>query len=91
MISGIRDNALALACLRHGLPTIHGRGIDQLPGGVATQFEDSLVRQLEIPELSRAFRGAMRGLQSEIRTVDEALADRLQAALTKMTEIPDQD
>src|SRR5580704_3493681 len=56
MISGIRDNALALACIRHGLPAVHGRGMGLLPNGVAAQFEGSLVRQLDIDELSRAFR-----------------------------------
>src|ERR1700676_5187663 len=37
MISGIRDNALALACIRHGLPAVHGRGVDLLPKEVAAQ------------------------------------------------------
>ena len=44
MISGIRDNALALACIRHSLPAVHGRGLGFLPSEVAAQFEDSLVR-----------------------------------------------
>jgi hypothetical protein len=26
MISGVRDHALTLACIRHGLPAVHGRG-----------------------------------------------------------------
>lgn len=84
MISGMRDNALALACIRHGLPADHGRGMDQLPKEVATQFEGSLVRQLDAAELSRCFRVAMDGLFSEIRCVDETLAGRLQAALALM-------
>src|ERR1700689_3830268 len=46
MISGIRDNALALACIRHGLPAVHGRGIDLLPTEVAAQFEGALVGQV---------------------------------------------
>jgi len=41
MIIEIRDNALALACLRLGLPTVHGRGMDQLPAAVAGKFEDA--------------------------------------------------
>ena len=86
MISGIRDNALALACLRHGLPAVHGRGMDLLPGAVAAQFEGSLVRQLDTAELSRAFRVAIDGLLSETRQVDEELAGRLQDALTSLTE-----
>ena len=82
MISGLRDNALALACLRHGLPAVHGRGMDQLPKEVAAPFEGSLVRRLDPAELSRCFRVAMEGLLSEIRCADQAFAERLQAALT---------
>ncbi len=88
MISGIRDNALALACIRHGLPAVQGGGMDRLPSGVAAQFEGSLVRQLDSAELSRAFRVVILGLLSEIRSVDEELAERLQGALTLLTEAP---
>jgi hypothetical protein len=86
MISGIRDNALALASIRHGLPAVHGRGFDRLPSGVTAQFEGSLVRQLDAAELLRAFRVAIDGLLSEIRSVDEELAGRLQGALMRLTE-----
>jgi hypothetical protein len=34
MINGIRDQAVSLACLRHGLPPDQGRGADDLPGNV---------------------------------------------------------
>jgi len=88
MISGIRDHALALACIRHGLPAVHGRGIDLLPGGVAAQFEGSLVRTLDTSELARAFRVAVYGLLSEIRSIDEDLAGRLQEALTSLVDAP---
>ncbi len=88
MISGVRDNALALACIRYGLPAVHGRGIDLLPSEVAAQFEGSLVRQLDNAELSRAFRVVIRGLLSEIRSMDEELAGRLHEALTHLTETP---
>src|SRR5258705_309489 len=53
MISGIRDNALALACIRHGLPAVYGRGVDLLPTEVVAQFEGALVRQLDPPGPSR--------------------------------------
>ena len=88
MVSGIRDNALALACIRHGLSAAHGRGLDLLPSGVAAQFEGSLVRQLDTAELSRAFQVVVHGLLSEIRCVDEELAGRLQEVLTRLIEIP---
>jgi len=88
MISGVRDHALALACLRHDLPAVHGRGMDLLPKGVTGPFEDSLVRQLEIVELSRAFRVAIECLTREIRSVDEVLAERLVEALSALTISP---
>lgn len=86
MISGVRDNALALACLRHGLSAVHGRGIDQLPSAVTAAFEGSLVRTLDVAELSRAFRVAVQGLLAEIRIADEPLAARLDKALTCLAE-----
>jgi hypothetical protein len=86
MISGIRDNALALACIRHGVSAVHGRGISSLPGEVAEQFEGSLVRQLDTAELLRAFRAVVRPLLNEIRCVDEELAGRLQGTLMHLTE-----
>ncbi len=88
MISGIRDNALALACIRHGLPAVHARGMDLLPGGVAAQFEGSFVRLLDTAELSRAFRVVIHGLLSEIRCVDEELAGRLHETLVRLIETP---
>lgn len=84
MISGVRDNALALACIRHGLPAVHGRGMDLLPRDVAAQFAGSLVRELDSTELSRAFGVVIHGLLNEIRCVDEELAERLRGALTSL-------
>jgi hypothetical protein len=86
MISGVRDHALALACLRHGLPTIHGRGFDLLPDEVAARFENSLVRQLDAAELSRAFRIVVSGLLNEIQAVDVELARRLEEPLRHLCE-----
>jgi hypothetical protein len=85
MISAVRDSALALASIRHGLPAVHGRGMDLLPSGIAAQFEGALVRQLDTAELWRAFRVAIQGLLSEIRSMDPELAHRLQGALTDLS------
>jgi hypothetical protein len=82
MVSGVRDHALALACLRHGLSTIYGRGFAQLPSAVAAPFEDALVAKLDVAELSRAFRVVVQALLGEIRCVDEELAGRLRETLT---------
>jgi hypothetical protein len=86
MISGIRDNALGLACVRHGLPAVHGRGMDQLPAEVTASWTESLVRRLDAAELSRAFRVAVSGLLGEVRAADPDLAGRLEDALTRLTE-----
>jgi hypothetical protein len=88
MISGIRDHALALACIRHGLPAAHGRGFDQLPREVTTEFEGSLVRKIESEELVRAFRVAVLGLLAEIQSVDADLATRLRETLIRLSDIP---
>lgn len=88
MISGVRDSALALACIRHGLPAVHGRGMDRLPKEVTAPFEGALVWQLDAAELSRAFKVAMEGLLSEIRCADKTLAGRLQAALALLVDTP---
>ncbi|MGC2661701.1 MAG: hypothetical protein WA324_27405 [Bryobacteraceae bacterium] len=82
MVSGVRDYALALACIRHSLPAVHGRGIDRLPAKVLGPLQDALVRELNVTELTRAFRAAVNGLQAELRSTDQQLADRLQETLT---------
>jgi hypothetical protein len=86
MVSGVRDQALALACLRHGLPAAHGRGMDLLPREVTVRFEGALVRQINAAELSRAFRVAVEGFGTEIRSADEKLGERLEAALEMLGE-----
>jgi hypothetical protein len=88
MISGIRDNALALACIRHGLPAVYGRGMDLLPSDVISQFDGTLIQHLDAAELSRVFRLVIHGLLGEIRRVDMQLAERLQGPLTLLIEAP---
>lgn len=84
MINGLRDHALALACLRHDLPTVHARGIDQLPPAVSAPFASSIVRELTTAELSRAFRSIVDCLLIEIRAADPKLAARVQPALESL-------
>src|SRR5262245_15596020 len=54
MISAIRDHVMALACIRHGLPSAHGRGMDLLPNSITERLLRSLVRELSSEELWRA-------------------------------------
>lgn len=81
MVSAIRDHGLTLACLRHGLPAAHGRGIDALPAQVLEEWSGSLVRALEPAELERAFAVCVRGLAEEIRRLDSELGERLGGVL----------
>jgi hypothetical protein len=68
-ISSARGCALSLACLRRGLPAVHGRGLDDLPDEVLAQFAASFAASLERSELLRAL-GAV--VQELLREAGEA-------------------
>jgi hypothetical protein len=82
-ISGIRDQALALACLRRGLATSYGRGFDQLPADVRDRFDDALVRTVERAELLRALERAIDGLLGQSDQVGH-LASKVGAQLRQL-------
>ena len=84
MISLMRDEVLALACLRHGLPAVEGKGIDRLPASVTGPLQRALVGHLDEATLGRAFQAATDALMQEIRHVDAGLADRLEHVLLQM-------
>lgn len=86
MISGMRGQALALACLRHGLPADHGRGMDRLPATAIAPFEGSLVRHLDTAELRRAFGVVIEALRTEVGAIDADLARRLDDALVRLND-----
>jgi hypothetical protein len=87
MISAVRDHALTLACLRHGLPAAYGRGFDQLPAAVTASFEHSFARKLDSNELTRAFRVTMAGLLREIQQSEPQLAGKLEETLLRIGEL----
>jgi predicted nucleotidyltransferase len=76
-ISAIRDETLALASLRLGLPAAYAKGSDKLPADITTPVQDALVRSLDAAELSRALQAATRALIGELRETGSAVADRL--------------
>lgn len=80
-ISGIRDETLALACLRLGVETSHARGIDRLPDSVTGPLVDALVRSLDEPELRRALAAASSCFISELEAWDPTLCERLRPLL----------
>lgn len=77
MLDGIRDQIIALACLRHELNPYHGRGVDQLPVTVLSDLEPTRARTLDVPELVRANRATTAALLREIEQHDPQLAARL--------------
>lgn len=87
MIHGMRDQALALACVSRGMPAIHGRGFHDLPSEVTAQFQFSLVRELTQCELSRAFRATTEAFLKQVEFASADLARRLQSTLIDLTKI----
>ena len=77
MVSGIRDQVVALACLRYGVPHLQGRGVDGLPADARDRLAATLVTRLEADELRRAFRAAVGLLLDEVRHVDASLDSRI--------------
>jgi hypothetical protein len=73
-ISGVRDEALALACLRRGLDSAHGRGFDALPPEVPAAASDALVRSVQREELLRALDAAVDLLLREAVEVGDVAA-----------------
>jgi len=84
-VGAVRDHALSLACLRHGLPAVQARGYDDLPADVLAAFEETHIRSLGAGALHGALSPALRVLlheaeQAGVATVDavgERLADRV--------------
>src|SRR5215213_1624182 len=84
MLSAARDQVLALACLRHGLPAVEGRGIDALPPEATAMVAGALVRSLDPVELRRAFAALGEALVDEVERADARLADRLVVPLREL-------
>lgn len=84
MISGMRDQVLALACVRHGVAAVQGRGMDLLPVAVSSPMTEALVRSLDRVELRRALRAACVLLLGEIQEADAVLAHRLSPTILEL-------
>jgi hypothetical protein len=80
-ISGIRDQTLALACLRLGEAAVYARGADRLPASVTRPLADALVRSLDAAELRRALAAATASFIAELEAWDPALCARLMPPL----------
>ena len=84
MLSGMRENTLALACVRCGISARQGRGLDDLPEHIKPSATAALPSSLHIAELERAFCVTMNALVSEIRQADADLANKLAPSLDEI-------
>jgi hypothetical protein len=77
LISGVRDQVIALACLRLGYSAMFARGADLLPRELTASLEATLVRSTDETELRRALAAAAESLAAELDRTDSALARRI--------------
>ena len=84
MLSGMRDNVVALMCKRQGVAAVQGRGLDDLPEEQKARAAESLARSLEPAELNRAFRVTMGALLEELRRADSEFTPRLEGPLKRI-------
>jgi hypothetical protein len=84
LLNTMRDQVVTLACVRHGLPTAHARGADQLPEDVERTIASTLVRELTGTELCRAFAALVDALLLEATRVDPAQAGLLAGPLREV-------
>ena len=84
MVSAMRDNVLAAACARLGLPAREGRGLHQLPSEITRQLEAALVGDLSEATLGRAFRVTVDALLREARLVNADQAERIEAVVREL-------
>ena len=90
MINCVRDQVIALACLRHGLPAIEGRGVDDLPAGLRQRLAETLVRDMSRQELRRTFTASVVALLDEAQRVDPDREQRLRETVRGLAHPGDQ-
>ncbi len=78
-LSGLRDETLAIACIRCGLAPAHARGVDELPPDMLQRFEQTLPSSLDADELRRALGAAIELLLLEGGGLATPLVDDLRA------------
>ena len=87
-ISALRDQVLALACLRLRYPVSYAKGAHLLPSALTGPLEAALVASLDPAELRRALGAAITALAAEVERTDPALAIRLNPMLTELSAPP---
>jgi len=84
MLSGMRNHVCELACLRCGVTSHQGRGLDDLPTVEREMAAVYIPGSLEPSDLKNAFQRTMRGLLKELEHIDGAMAARLTRPLNEI-------
>lgn len=84
MLAGMRNQVLALVCIRHGVSSVQGRGFDDLPDDLRRGFASCYPASLDRGELVRAFRVAMDALLNEVHLANASLAKRIEKTLIEI-------
>lgn len=87
MLDHLRDQLLALACVRLGLNPHHGREADQLPAELLTGLADARSASTAAIELARSHRALLGLFAAEVREHDPALATRLSGPLHELATL----
>jgi glutamate/tyrosine decarboxylase-like PLP-dependent enzyme len=83
----VRDHALALACLRHGLPAAQGRHYDDLPPETLARFEATHLDMLEPPALRAVLAAAVLALTHEATEAELPSAHVVAERLAELREV----
>lgn len=83
-ISAVRDQTIALACLRLGYPVHYAKGAHLLPEELTAPLIATLVRSLDEAELRSALGAAVTALAQELERTDRTLASRLSPMLADL-------
>lgn len=83
-ISSLRDNILALASFRYGLPIRYAKSADSLPEEFKARLESTLVLSLGKTELRRALDAVLEAFALELEHHDANLAAKLGPMLSAL-------
>ncbi|MCI0158960.1 nucleotidyltransferase domain-containing protein [Leifsonia shinshuensis] len=85
MLDQLRDEIVTMMCVRSGLPSWHGRGVDGLSSEDRAGLERSRAVRVSRAELDASRCGLVRLLSDEIGRQDAARAARLAPALEELS------
>jgi hypothetical protein len=84
MLTGMRNHVCELICLRSGVLSQQGRGLDDLSADDRKMVSACIPHSLEPSELKRAFRVIVSMLLREVQQVDQELEAKLAKPLTNI-------